>query len=97
MVPPANGYVPHGGIMREVLLERKVWAAAFFAAALGVAACGDAETTDTRGYTKAPLENPSVMIRAEPKTEMSRLGEPIKPPIVDPDALGAAEGASAGS
>jgi hypothetical protein len=58
-----------------------------FVAVLG--ACGDAPTTDKRGYTKAPLENPGVFIEPEPVTEMSELGEPIRPPIVEIETPGA--------
>lgn len=46
---------------------------------IAAAACGDPDTTDTRGYTKAPLEEPTVLVRGEAATEMSRLGEPILP------------------
>lgn len=48
-----------------------------------VAACGDADTGDPRGYTKAPLEEPGVIIKPEKATEMDELGDPIRPPIVD--------------
>lgn len=41
--------------------------------------CGDEETNDRRGYTKAPLETPSVLIGAERRTEMDRLGIPNRP------------------
>lgn len=44
--------------------------------ALALAACGDPETGDHRGYTKAPLEHPSVVIRGEEPGDMSRYGEP---------------------
>jgi mono/diheme cytochrome c family protein len=43
---------------------------------LAIAACGDPETDDHRGYTKAPLEHPSVVIRGEEPSDMSRYGEP---------------------
>jgi mono/diheme cytochrome c family protein len=46
---------------------------------LAVAACGDPDTNDRRGYTKAPLEEPTVFVRGEPVTAMSGLGEPILP------------------
>jgi hypothetical protein len=46
---------------------------------LGLSACGDEETTDTRGYTKAPLETPAVMVGREARTEMDRLGVPNRP------------------
>lgn len=51
------------------------------ALALGalVWACGDAPTDDPRGYTKAPLEEPGLTVEPEPTTEMSELGEPIRP------------------
>jgi mono/diheme cytochrome c family protein len=45
-------------------------------ALVAVAACGDPETNDARGYTKAPLENPAVVIRGEQPSEMSRYGAP---------------------
>lgn len=48
-------------------------------AGLSLAACGDGETNDTRGYTKAPLERPGVVIRAEARSEMDRMGTPIRP------------------
>jgi len=44
--------------------------------ALALAACGDPATTDDRGYTKAPLEHPTVAIRGEEPGEMSRYGSP---------------------
>lgn len=46
---------------------------------LVVAGCGDANTNDNRGYTKAPLEKPAVMIRAEGRSAMDSLGTPILP------------------
>src|SRR5919108_6562388 len=39
-----------------------------------VGACGDPETNDHRGYTKAPLEHPSVVIRGEAPSDISRYG-----------------------
>jgi mono/diheme cytochrome c family protein len=44
--------------------------------ALAFVACGDAATTDRRGYTKAPLESPGPLIRAEQPGEMARYGQP---------------------
>jgi mono/diheme cytochrome c family protein len=44
--------------------------------ALAASACGDPETTDNRGYTKAPLEDPSVLIAGETPSDMSRYGSP---------------------
>lgn len=43
---------------------------------LALAGCGDPETDDARGYTKAPLEHPSVVIRGEEPSDISRYGEP---------------------
>lgn len=60
---------------------------ALFVAVVGVAACGDPETNDTRGYTKAPLENPSVVITPEPAATFEGMNEPVRPPIVDPNEL----------
>lgn len=52
--------------------------------ALAPAACGDAETTDARGYTKAPLESANLLIRGEEPTAMAQLGEPDLPrPVLD--------------
>ena len=52
------------------------------------AACGDPATNDKRGYTKAPLEEPLVLVRGETPGEMSELGDPILPeaPIYEPEA-----------
>ena len=41
--------------------------------------CGDPETEDGRGYTKAPLEKPTVLIGGEARTSMDSLGTPIRP------------------
>ncbi|HEX6135140.1 MAG TPA: cytochrome c [Longimicrobiales bacterium] len=41
-----------------------------------LAACGDPATTDNRGYTKAPLEKPSLLIGGEEPGAMSRYGAP---------------------
>jgi hypothetical protein len=46
---------------------------------LSVAGCGDANTNDNRGYTKAPLESPDVLIRAEGSSAMDSLGAPNLP------------------
>lgn len=48
-------------------------------AALLVAACGDPDTNDDRGYTKAPLEKPTVLVQGEPVSEMDALGNPAMP------------------
>ncbi|MBW3553457.1 MAG: cytochrome c [Gemmatimonadetes bacterium] len=63
---------------------------------LALAACGDPETEDRRGYTKAPLENPAVLVGAEEASEMASLGRPDRPrpphSIELPDAAGEAGG-----
>jgi hypothetical protein len=53
------------------------------AAALVLAACGDAPTEDRRGYTKAPLEEPGLTIQSEATTEIGRLGQPQLPQVVE--------------
>jgi hypothetical protein len=41
--------------------------------------CGDPATNDARGYTKAPLENPGVVIKGEGSSAMDSLGAPAAP------------------
>lgn len=48
-------------------------------AVLGAAACGDAESTDKRGYTKAPLEHAGLIIKPEKPSIMNSLGKPLMP------------------
>src|SRR5688500_16571600 len=48
-------------------------------AACAIVACGDPESSDHRGYTKAPLENPGVMIGGEDRTTMAEMNEPLLP------------------
>jgi mono/diheme cytochrome c family protein len=43
---------------------------------LAIAACGDPDSTDGRGYTKAPLERPGVLISGERPGDMSAYGSP---------------------
>ncbi len=63
--------------------RRRVVPAAAAVVALALAGCGDHATTDERGYTKAPLEDPNLIISPEPTTPMSRLGvKPNLPPVV---------------
>ena len=45
----------------------------------GISACGDAATTDNRGYTKAPLEEPRLLIKPEHGSAMDSLGSPVMP------------------
>ena len=62
--------------------------------ALTTVACGDPETNDDRGYTKAPLEHPTVVIKGEEPSEMSRLGDPnrvVATEIVLPEETPAAQ------
>lgn len=47
--------------------------------ALAAAACGDNKTTDDRGYTKAPLEKPTVLVGREKASAMDSLGDPARP------------------
>lgn len=49
--------------------------------ALAAAACGDPETNDDRGYTKAPLERPRLLVGGEQPTDMALLREPLTPVI----------------
>jgi hypothetical protein len=59
-----------------------------FIVAVVLAGCGDAETNDSRGYTKAPLEDPDALIRSEQPSAMRSFGEPRLPerePIEFPD------------
>lgn len=50
-----------------------------------LAACGDPDTNDDRGYTKAPLEKPTVLVQGEPASAMDALGNPIMPvaPVIE--------------
>ncbi|HEX6588234.1 MAG TPA: hypothetical protein VF039_04380 [Longimicrobiales bacterium] len=52
-------------------------------AVLALAACGDSETNDPRGYTKAPTEDPGWTVDAEQPTDMAELGDPIRVPSMD--------------
>lgn len=49
------------------------------------AGCGDSNTNDHRGYTKAPLEEPKVLVKAEHASDMVRYGEPNLPeaPLIE--------------
>jgi hypothetical protein len=44
-----------------------------------VVACGDPGHTTERGYVKPPLETPGLVVRGEDVSEMSELGEPVRP------------------
>jgi mono/diheme cytochrome c family protein len=57
-------------------------------AVLALGACGDPDTNDRRGYTKAPLERPKVLVQGEPVSAMDALGNPIMPaaPLIEAEA-----------
>lgn len=58
-------------------MKRWTWTRALcVAAGAALVGCGDPGTTDDRGYTKAPLEDPSVLIAGEEPGRMARYGEP---------------------
>jgi mono/diheme cytochrome c family protein len=42
--------------------------------ALAAAACGDPNMKESRGYTKAPLERPGLVVRGEQPGELARFG-----------------------
>jgi hypothetical protein len=63
--------------MEKYRMRKAAWV--WVTASAASLACGDAETTDTRGYTKAPLEQPGVMIKAEANSGMDSLGTPTLP------------------
>ena len=62
---------------------KKTLRPALLATVLALVACGDPDTNDARGYTKAPTEDPGWTIDAEQPTEMSELGDPIRVPAMD--------------
>ena len=66
---------------------KKMRSAVLTAAVLALAACGDPDTNDPRGYTKAPLENPGWTIEGEEPTAMAELGDPIRVPSMDTVAV----------
>ena len=65
------------------------------ACVIALAACGDADTNDQRGYTKAPLETPGWTVEAEEPTAMADLGEPIRIPSMDTLAVDTTAAAAA--
>lgn len=62
-----------------------------FVLALGSTGCGAPSSSDQRGYTKAPLEQPGVFVKTPPPDPMRSLGDhPILPDtarIVLPDSI----------
>ena len=65
----------------------KMRSAVLTALALVLAACGDPDSNDPRGYTKAPLENPGWTIEGEEPSAMAELGDPIRVPSMDTAAV----------
>jgi mono/diheme cytochrome c family protein len=63
----------NGGLMIVCRLKRAAGTALMV---IAVAACGDPDTTDDRGYTKAPLEKPSLLVSGEQPGDMARYGAP---------------------
>ena len=68
------------------------------ALAFSLAACADNQTTDDRGYTKAPLERPTVLVTKEDASVMDSLGDPARPdaPYIAPPPDSGSAGATAG-
>lgn len=59
---------------------------------LAFAACGDPDTEDRRGYTKAPLEDAGLLIAGEDATVMAAMNRPNRPRPVLVQAPGVEEG-----
>ena len=64
-------------------MTKMLRSATIAASILALAACGDPDTNDPRGYTKAPLENPGWTVDGEEPGRMSELGDPIRIPSLD--------------
>jgi hypothetical protein len=74
-----------GGVMKRIVRQgivvMAVWA---------LVACGDPNHETARGYVKAPLETPGLVVRGEEVGEMAELGTPIKPrPVMPSEVAGA--------
>lgn len=84
-------YSPDSDFRRSEMMSCTTWrltGALLLAAAL--TACGDAPTSDHRGYTKAPLETIGLFIQPEVRTGVSRfarLNLPDGQPIVLQDSV----------
>ena len=63
----------------KIELSRGLSRVAWVLAAVIAGGCGDPESPDHRGYTKAPLEHAGILIRGEKPTVMDELGTPILP------------------
>jgi hypothetical protein len=57
----------------------KMFAVGAVLAGLLLAACGDSDSPDKRGYTKAPLEHAGLIIKPEKPSVMNSLGKPLMP------------------
>ena len=64
-------------------MTKTLRSAALATCVLCLAACGDPDSDDARGYTKAPLENPGWTVDGEAPSEMAELGDPIRIPSLD--------------
>lgn len=76
--------------MRRILLVLSVVALA--------SGCGDPPTEDARGYTKAPLEAPGLVVRGEPDPGLSGVSASLEPGLTGthPDAFEEAREGGAG-
>lgn len=61
-----------------------------------VGGCGDPTTDDDRGYTKAPLENPGLIIESADEHALREFGRPDLPVVreLEPAPAAAAPAAS---
>lgn len=83
-------------------LQKRTWPGVLLFLAVSSAGCGDPETNDHRGYTKAPLEDPNPLVGAEEPGEMAQYGEPNRVvadriELPEPAAGAPAEAATAGA
>jgi hypothetical protein len=61
--------------------------AVIMVAVLAILACGDPQPDAVRGYVKPPLEQPGLVVRGEDVSEMTELGEPIRPRPREPSEV----------
>jgi hypothetical protein len=61
--------------------------AVIMVAVLAILACGDPQPDAVRGYVKPPLERPGLVVRGEDVSEMTELGEPIRPRPREPSEV----------
>ena len=68
-------------------------------AVVALVACGDPDTNDNRGYTKAPLEKPTVLVQGEPASAMDALGNPLYPdaPLIEAEEGDTAKAGATGA